>query len=156
VENSQPNKPADDQHVSKTSAGEKPLRKRWLMERVVVWLGILLLIGIAFLEGSSRNQYETSFKALQTAINARDEKLRTVGIPVGDVGKHIKGFAFHSDKIEEESTTPVRGEPVITKKRYVRYQWPSLFRHYEVKLGFSNTDKDQVVTVDPVIPGINN
>ena len=122
-----------------------------MAERGFVWIGIVLLLGVVYLEWSSRNQYEESYKSLEAALAARDQTGQLIGLTLGQVDRHIKGFAFRTDKVFDVTFTPLRGEPVVTKKRKLKFQWPSLFKHYEFELWFGKDD--QIVQIEAVIPG---
>jgi hypothetical protein len=132
----------------------KPIKKRPGMERVVVWIGIILLLGVVILEWQVRDQYETSYKNIETVINTRDETGKYQGLPVADVDKYIKGMPFRTDRVDEERTQPARGEPVVMKKHRLIFKWPSLFKHYEFRLSFGSDDK--INQIEAVIPGVNN
>ena len=144
------------------SDGEKATRKRSNIKemspkrpsriKLYFWLGMILLCGVLIIEGTSRGCYEASYNSLETSINALNSDGRSVGIPLKDVEKHIRGYAFRRDKIIEDRTKPIRGEPVITRKRRIIYRWPSLLRRYEFRLAFGKDD-DQVIAIEAVVPG---
>ena len=109
--------------------------------RIYLWLGIVILLGVVLLEGSSRGCYETSYKSLETAINAPNASGTSQGIPISEVDKHLSGYFSRSDKMIEERIVPARGEPFVTRKRRLIYKWPSIFRRYEFRLTIEKDDR---------------
>lgn len=142
--------PVPSGNASPDAAAAKPVHKRSLFERLVVWVGILLLLGLVFFEWNSRNQFDTSLKNLEAAIGERDADGMFKGLNVNDLDKHVKGYAVHTDEMVDIKSTPVRGEPVIRKQHIISYQWPSMFKTY--KIAVTVDTKDKVISAEAVMP----
>lgn len=119
--------PVSDDGSSRHSRAPK---KRSLLEKSLVWGGIVALLAVVGLEWSSKKHYEESLAALESAVQAYDSLGNRVVFLVDDAASHIHGFPSRKDEGE-------------IPRRKVIYKWPSLFKTYSVLLMVNDA---QVVT----------
>ena len=65
--------PVSNENAAAGAAPAKPVRKRSGFEKLVVWGGILILLGLVYVEWNSRNQFDAALKSLEAAIAERGE-----------------------------------------------------------------------------------
>lgn len=101
-------------------AVEQPVtKKRSWIERLLVWGGILVLLSIVLTEWTSRRNYELTLDELDTAIRINSSDNPGEPLLIADVERYIRGL-------------PIRSQYKHGAKRYLTFQWPSLFRFYKM------------------------
>lgn len=96
----------------KSAAGGKRLR---LFGKLLAWGVIAAVVGVLGMEVSSVLCYQASLSGLDDAIVGK-------GLPLDQVGGHVRGVAFRS----EEEAAPGK------KTRVVTYRWPSFVGTYRI------------------------
>lgn len=114
--------------AAKANDGQKPVRKRSMWERLVVWGGIVALVGVVFVEWKSRQGHDSTLSKLE-------ERLSKGKIPLNEVKGLIDGFGMMKDDAS-------------TKPRSVIVQWQSLFKRYKLRLALLEPGLDQVIRVE--------
>ncbi|HEY0980944.1 tetratricopeptide repeat protein [Schlesneria sp.] len=111
-------------------AGKK---KRSVLERILVWGGILALLSIVLVEWSSKKFYGEALQNLEKKLQVRNAGGLQIGLPLAEAKNYVRGFTFQSE----------RGK---RPRRRLTYAWPSLFKTF--KIAMIVDDDDQVVSVD--------
>jgi len=96
-------------------------RQRSPWERAAVWIGILLLVSVVFMEWRSREGYRQTLKNIEEFLTGGSL------LPLKEVSNHVQGFAF-------------RGEATFGKQRIMTLTWPSLFKVYKLGLPIVNNE----------------
>ncbi|MDB5345185.1 MAG: hypothetical protein JWP89_3562 [Schlesneria sp.] len=107
---------------------QNPVCRRPLWEKMIVWGGILVLLGVLLLEWRMREGYSATLKDLEETFN------RSQSIAIAELPQHIHGFAFRTE-----------GKKANT--RVIELTWTSLFKQY--KLGLPVSQAETLTTVDP-------
>ena len=123
----------------------QPVKKRSSMERAVVWGGILILLAVLAFEAMSSNQYNTTLKGLEVAVQSKNDDFVHVGIPASDLAKFIKGSPIRT---EESSEVLLARDPLLKGQKRVLFQWPSLFKLY--KIAVTIDQKETVYFVEAI------
>lgn len=110
------------------SNAPKPIRKRSKREKVLVWGGILVLLGMVLMEWIASSSCDSTLEDLTTALRRQKE------IPLGELNQNVRGWAIHKE--ETQGT-----------RRFVTLSWPSLFRQHKLRLGIQGSD--QIYFVEP-------
>ncbi|WP_373652852.1 tetratricopeptide repeat protein [Schlesneria sp. DSM 10557] len=115
----------------KSTGAEKKKRAGW--ERVLVWGGILTLLVLVLIEGTSSKFYGETLKSFESRFRIPDGGRERPTVPLAEATGHIRGFPFK----RELGTRP---------NRRIVYSWPSFFRTFKMVMNVN--DKNEVVSVD--------
>ncbi len=112
-----------------TEGGRSAKKKsRSPVERIVVWGGIVVLLGLVAVEGRARKGYEWTLSALETEI-AKDEGSTAQPLYVKDIDKHVIGW-------------PKRVETESGSYKKITLTWDGILppRTYGIDLTYDNRD----------------
>lgn len=137
---------SDPSNVSGGGGANQPARTakkpRSPVERIIVWGGIIVLLGVVAVEARARKGYEWTLSALEKEI-AKDEGADAKPLLVKDIDQHLIGW-------------PNRTESELGSYRKITLTWRGLFQKkpYGIDLTYDSRDHgDGFAVLDLVTHG---
>ena len=135
---SAPNPPQAE--ASQVPSGKSKAQKpRSPVERAIVWGGILIMLGIAGVQGYAYLNYSQTIKPIQAAVKESDDTEKVV------TEEMVKGWV--KGQPQYETSAPDGTQEMLNAKRMDVYTWKGVFRSYVLKVFYGVGDNPEVVSM---------